>query len=175
MGVGKESNIYRVANEESDDDIELCLKMHRLGRTCFRNIKNKRDYIPNNRKSKSINWLILSKWSAQKEYRYMKALYKAKFPIPKPVKHDRHCVVMELITGTTLKYVHGLYLRTVEQLYDELMFWIVRLATHGCIHGDFNEFNIMLREDESVVIIDFPQMVSTKHPNAEMYVFESFL
>lgn len=57
----------------------------------------------------------------------------------------------------------------VEELYDELMNLIVRFADSGVIHGDFNEFNIMLNENERPVIIDFPQMVSTSHPNAQMY------
>lgn len=57
----------------------------------------------------------------------------------------------------------------VEGLYDELMNLIIRFADSGVIHGDFNEFNIMLTEDEKPVIIDFPQMVSTLHQNAEMY------
>lgn len=59
--------------------------------------------------------------------------------------------------------------KDVEGLYDELMNIIVRLADSGVIHGDFNEFNIMLKsDDEKPVIIDFPQMVSTSHPNAEL-------
>lgn len=58
----------------------------------------------------------------------------------------------------------------VEGLYDELMNLVIRFADSGVIHGDFNEFNIMLTEDEKPVIIDFPQMVSTLHPNAEMWV-----
>ena len=56
----------------------------------------------------------------------------------------------------------------VESLYDELMDLIVRLGNHGVIHGDFNEFNIMLTNEGKPVIIDFPQMMSTSHPNAEM-------
>ena len=59
----------------------------------------------------------------------------------------------------------------VEALYDELMNLIVALGNQGVIHGDFNEFNIMIKDDEKPVIIDFPQMVSTSHPNAEMYVY----
>jgi RIO kinase 2 len=45
---------------------------------------------------------------------------------------------------------------------------IVRLARYGLIHGDFNEFNILVTEAGSPVLIDFPQMVSTSHANAEM-------
>jgi RIO kinase 2 len=56
----------------------------------------------------------------------------------------------------------------VESLYDELMDLIVRLGNHGVIHGDFNEFNLMITSEGKSVIIDFPQMMSTSHPNAEM-------
>jgi RIO kinase 2 len=50
---------------------------------------------------------------------------------------------------------------------------IVKLAKSGLIHGDFNEFNILLKESEDPdvlpepILIDFPQMVSTDHENAE--------
>jgi RIO kinase 2 len=45
---------------------------------------------------------------------------------------------------------------------------IVRLAQAGLIHGDYNEFNILVdRENGKPVVIDFPQMVSTSHANAE--------
>lgn len=45
---------------------------------------------------------------------------------------------------------------------------IVRFAQHGVIHGDFNEFNIMIDNKEKPIVIDFPQMMSVSHPNAEM-------
>ena len=54
-------------------------------------------------------------------------------------------------------------------LYSKLMDIIVRFAQAGLIHGDYNEFNILVRRDTGEpVIIDFPQMVSTSHVNAEM-------
>jgi len=52
-------------------------------------------------------------------------------------------------------------------VYNECMDLIVRLANHGLIHGDFNEFNLMINDDGSVTMFDFPQMVSTSHPNAQ--------
>lgn len=59
----------------------------------------------------------------------------------------------------------------VEELYDSLMNLILQLGNHGVIHGDFNEFNILLtKETYQPIIIDFPQMVSIHHPNAEQYV-----
>lgn len=41
IGVGKESNIYIIADPEGN---EICLKLHRLGRVCFRKVTEKRDY-----------------------------------------------------------------------------------------------------------------------------------
>lgn len=55
-------------------------------------------------------------------------------------------------------------------LYSNLMDLIVRFAQSGLIHGDFNEFNVLIRRDTGEpVVIDFPQMVSTQHVNAEWY------
>ncbi|XP_027694295.1 serine/threonine-protein kinase RIO2 [Vombatus ursinus] len=161
MGVGKESDIYIVANEEEK---QFALKLHRLGRTSFRNLKNKRDY---HKHRHNMSWLYLSRLSAMKEFAYMKALYERKFPVPKPIDYNRHAVVMELINGYPLCQVH--HIEDPAAVYNEAMELIIKLANHGLIHGDFNEFNLMLDKDDHITMIDFPQMVSTSHPNAEWY------
>ncbi|XP_036955396.1 serine/threonine-protein kinase RIO2 isoform X1 [Acanthopagrus latus] len=161
MGVGKESDIYIVASPNGE---QYALKLHRLGRTSFRNLKNKRDY---HKHRKNMSWLYLSRLSAMKEFAYMKALYDQGFPVPKPVDYNRHAVVMELINGYPLCQVHEL--QDPSGLYSEFMELIVKLANHGLIHGDFNEFNLMLDDQDHITMIDFPQMVSTSHPNAEWY------
>ena len=33
---------------------------------------------------------------------------------------------------------------------------IIQFAEHGLVHGDFNEFNLMINDDEEVTVIDFP-------------------
>ncbi|XP_053681320.1 uncharacterized protein LOC128732175 [Anopheles nili] len=161
IGVGKESNIYTVVDVEGT---ALCLKLHRLGRVCFRNVREKRDY---HGKRHRMSWLYLSRISATREFAYMKALYDRGFPVPKPIDFNRHCVIMELVDGYPLTNVSEV--GNVEGLYDDLMNLVVRLGNCGVIHGDFNEFNIMITTDQRPVLIDFPQMVSTSHPNAEMY------
>jgi RIO kinase 2 len=54
-------------------------------------------------------------------------------------------------------------------LYSTLMQLILRLASQGLIHGDYNEFNILVYEDGRPILIDFPQMISIDHPNARDY------
>lgn len=161
MGVGKESDIYIVANE---DEQQFAMKLHRLGRTSFRSLKNKRDYHKHRHK---MSWLYLSRLAAMKEFAYMKALHDRKFPVPKPVDYNRHAVIMELLDGYPLCQVRQM--EDPASVYSELMDLIVKLANHGLIHGDFNEFNLILDNDDHVTMIDFPQMISTSHPNAEWY------
>jgi len=161
IGVGKESDIFICANE---DGTELCLKLHRLGRTCFRAIKNKRDY---HKHRHAASWLYLSRLAAMKEYAFMKALYDDGFPVPKPVDYSRHAVVMELMNAFPLSQVHEI--DDPAQLYSDLMNLIMKFASFGLIHGDFNEFNLMLDDNDKVTVIDFPQMMSVDHANAQMY------
>lgn len=140
------------------------LKLQRLGRVSFRNIKNTRDYL---QKRKSASWMYMSRLGATKEFAFMTVLHQHGFPVPRPVDHNRHCVVMELIDGLPLYQIQEIH--EAGKLYAKLMALLVRLAQHGLIHGDFNEFNILITKDGAPIIIDFPQMVSTSHENAEFY------
>uniref|UniRef100_A0A1I7VZT8 non-specific serine/threonine protein kinase n=1 Tax=Loa loa TaxID=7209 RepID=A0A1I7VZT8_LOALO len=161
IGVGKESDVFVGGDPKLND---LVLKFHRLGRTSFRKLKEKRDY---HKKRKSCSWLYLSSLAATKEFAFLKALHDHSFPLPRPIDRCRHVVVMDLINGTTLCHVQQI--NDTEGLYEKLMNIIVRLARYGLIHGDFNEFNIMLTEQEEPILIDLPQMVSVDHPNAQFY------
>ena len=87
--------------------------------------------------------------------------------MPKPIDFNRHTVVMQLIAGYPLCQVHEL--TDQQQVYDDIMNLIVHLGSYGLIHSDFNEFNLILDDNDKVTLIDFPQMVSTSHFNAEYY------
>ncbi|KAL3737495.1 hypothetical protein ACJRO7_019094 [Eucalyptus globulus] len=154
LGSGR-SLISAVAKE---DGSILAVKLHRLGRT-FRAVKSKRDYL---RHRRSYNWLYLS--SALKRIFFYE---EHGFPIPNAVECNRHCVVMSLIHGYPL--VQARELQSPEVVFERILGLIVRLAEHGLIHCDFNEFNIMIDDEEKVTMIDFPQMVSVSHHNAQMY------
>ncbi|CAI0454833.1 unnamed protein product [Linum tenue] len=161
IGVGKESDIFEVATE---DGTVLAMKLHRLGRTSFRAVKSKRDYL---RHRSSFSWLYLSRLAALKEFAFMKALEDHGFPVPKAVDCNRHCVIMSLVQGYSLVQVREL--QNPEVVFETVVGLIVRLAEHGLIHCDFNEFNIMIDDDEKVTMIDFPHMVSVSHRNAQMF------
>jgi RIO kinase 2 len=182
VGVGKESDIIVVA---ASDGSQRILKIHRLGRISFRTVKTNRDYLRNR---STGSWMYMSRLAAIKEFTFMKALRENGFPVPEPIAQNRHTIVMSLIDAFPLRQIAKVGNPSV--LYAELMAMIVELARYGLIHGDFNEFNILIKEepitngkgkaaenaepsDEDIrlvpILIDFPQMVSVDHVNAEMY------
>ncbi|SCM03426.1 serine/threonine protein kinase RIO2, putative [Plasmodium chabaudi adami] len=160
IGVGKESDIY-ICKDVNDN--LLCLKIHRLGRISFRTIKNNRDYYG---KKKFRNWLYLSKIAATKEYAYLKALYENDFPVPKPYDLNRHMILMSYVNGYPLSHVK---ISNPFKVIDFLLNTIIKFARSDIIHGDFNEFNILIDDNENITIIDFPQIVSLHHENGKMY------
>ncbi|SOV05507.1 related to RIO2 protein [Ustilago sp. UG-2017a] len=140
IGVGKESDIMIVS---SPDQEQRVLKIHRLGRISFRAIKEKRDYMG---KRKSASWMYMSRLAAAKEYAFMKILHQHGFPVPQPIDQARHCIVMSFIDAFPLRQIAVLPPDQIPLLYSALMKLIVRLARAGLIHGDFNEFNLLIRE-----------------------------
>lgn len=171
LGVGKEADVVIVSASEQlmdtypelADTPHLAMKLHRLGRTSFRAVKSKRDYLVHR---KSASWIYLSRLAAMKEYAFMCALHERGFPVPRPLGQSRHVVVMELCPGSLLTNISEM--DDPANVANTLLEFAVRLAQHGLVHCDLNEFNIMVDDDESVTVIDFPQMVSTSHADAEM-------
>jgi RIO-like serine/threonine protein kinase len=73
---------------------------------------------------------------------------------------------MGVIDGAEL--YHYPELLDVQAVLDEILVNVKRAYqdTH-IIHGDLSPFNIILKQNQHMLIIDWPQAVSTKHPNAE--------
>ncbi|OCL08602.1 hypothetical protein AOQ84DRAFT_318143 [Glonium stellatum] len=144
IGVGKESDIYVVA---SSSGLQRVLKIHRLGRISFRTVKANRDYLRNRA---SGSWMYMSRLAALKEFAFMKALKENGFPVPEPIAQSRHTIVMSLVDAFPLRQIASI--PDPAGLYAELLALIVQLASYGLIHGDFNEFNILVEEKTSTPV-----------------------
>ncbi|EAN32202.2 RIO1 family protein [Theileria parva strain Muguga] len=162
IGVGKEADVH-LCKDTSDNLVVL--KFHRLGRISFRSVKNNRDYMGNR---KHASWMYLSQLAAKKEYSYLSNLYDESFPVPEPIDFNRHVIAMRFIDGIPLSQVKEM--GNPMKVLHILMDLIVKLARLGIIHGDFNDFNLMIDEDgNKVTVIDFPQVISVYHENAQFY------
>lgn len=152
IGTGKESDIYLAVHPNGS---QVVLKFHRLGRTSFRNVKKTRDYFMYNQRGKggtqpaanqSNSWLFLSRKSALKEFAFMKALYNVDYPTPEPIAHNRHVVVMSLVRGVPLYQVSSRNISSEQaaSIFHQASDLAVRLAKHGLVHCDLNEFNLLV-------------------------------
>lgn len=153
IGTGKESDIYLAVHPNGT---QVVLKLHRLGRTSFRNVKKTRDYFVYHNKgrnsgagpglSSANSWLFLSRKSALKEFAFMKALYNVNYPTPEPIAHNRHIVVMSLIRGVPLYQVSARNLSSEQaaSIFHQASDLALRLAKHGLVHCDLNEFNLIV-------------------------------
>lgn len=153
IGTGKESDVYLAVRPNGE---QVVLKFHRLGRTSFRNVKKTRDYfVATHQKGRNTgetkqnqgnSWLFLSRKSALKEYAFMKALYSVDYPTPVPIGHNRHIVVMSLIRGVPLYQVirTTISAEQASSIFHQASDLALRLAKHGLVHCDLNEFNLIV-------------------------------
>mmetsp|Transcript_25598 Transcript_25598/g.56114 ORF Transcript_25598/g.56114 Transcript_25598/m.56114 type:complete len:562 (+) Transcript_25598:89-1774(+) len=152
IGTGKESDIYLAVRPNGD---QIVLKFHRLGRTSFRNVKKTRDYFVYHQKGRNVgapktnqanSWLFLSRKSALKEFAFMKALYSVDYPTPEPIGHNRHVVAMTLICGVPLYQIIRTKLSAEQaaSIFHQASDLALRLAKHGLVHCDLNEFNLIV-------------------------------
>jgi RIO kinase 2 len=158
LGVGKEADVYDAL---SPDGKRIAVKFHRLGRISFRQTRRKRGYI-----REHSSWLFQSHVSAEKEFQAMQLVYKNGVSVPEPISQNRHVIAMGMIEGAELsKYKE---IQKPEKILKEILRNVRKayLKAH-VIHADLSEYNIILKPDGHILIIDWPQYVKADHANSE--------
>jgi RIO kinase 2 len=157
LGVGKEADVYDAL---SSDGKRVAVKFHRLGRISFRQTRRKRGYI-----REHSSWLFQSHVSAEKEFQAMQLVHKNGVSVPEPISQNRHVIAMGMIEGAELsKYKE---IAKPEKILKEILRNVRKayLKAH-IIHADLSEYNIILKPDGHILIIDWPQYVTADHANA---------
>ena len=160
LGVGKEADVYDALTPNGK---QVAVKFHRLGRTSFRQTRRKRGYIADQRR---VSWLYQSRLAAEKEFEALKLVHPHGVAVPEPIQQNRHAVVMGMIEGTEL--FHYVEIPSPKKVLDETLFHVRKAYLEaGVIHADLSEFNVILKPDRHILIIDWPQYVKRDHPNAD--------
>jgi len=160
IGQGKESDVYSCMD---DSENIFALKIYRMGRTSFKNIKQLRDIVG---KRAHLSWLYINRLAAKKEFEALKRIYTLNLNTPKPISYNRHIVVMSYLRGKEL--VHYRSIKNPQKVFNKIINQIKVIYQKGkMIHGDLGEFNIVLDEKGNILIIDWLQWVPRSHPNAQ--------
>jgi RIO kinase 2 len=158
LGVGKEADVYDALNPKGE---RIAMKFHRLGRISFRQTMRKRGYT-----TEHISWLFQSRLAAEKEFQALRLLFPYKVAVPAPISQNRHVIAMGMIEGAEL--AEWKQIRKPEKVLKEILRNVRKayLKT-GVIHADLSEYNVILKPDMHILIIDWPQYVTKEHPNAK--------
>jgi RIO kinase 2 len=157
IGIGKEAEVYLAHDSLEQDRI---LKLFRLGRSSFKQIKRKRDV------NTGINsWLLMNIETAKKEYDILTYLKDSSASFPNPMYRSFHCIVMEAIYGDRLSDIEKL--NDPEQVLNNIVHNISIAYYKGYINGDLNEYNILVNDD-NISILDWPQAIRVDATNADI-------
>jgi RIO kinase 2 len=157
IGVGKESDVFEAV---TPDQRHIALKFFRIGRTSFRDVVRKREFG-----KKLHHWLLVNMDAAKKEFHALKILKKAGVKVPEPFALLKHVIVMERIDG--LRLIHCETLDNPESILQQILKNVKLAYRAGIISADLSEYNV-LYDGSDAWIIDWPQSVNIKHPNASM-------
>ncbi|MHC1636572.1 MAG: serine/threonine-protein kinase RIO2 [Candidatus Nezhaarchaeales archaeon] len=160
LGVGKEADVY---DGLSPSGYRIAIKFHRVGRSSFKQTKRLRSY------GESSSWYKQSCTAARREYEALEALYPLGVKVPKPISYNRHAVIMDIIIGDPLYVITDLPdpLQTFTEIIEN-----IKKAYHeaSIVHADLSEFNVIVKPDFDILIIDWPQWVPKNHPRSFEYL-----
>jgi RIO kinase 1 len=171
ISTGKESRVYLAYGFSGEP---LAVKIYLTSSAEFR--KSIYKYITGDPRFEKIRFkdtrsLIIA-W-AHKEFRNLKRMYEAGVKVPKPVACLDNILVMEFLGEENARY--PLLVEAYKELTSEELKYLFQLTCEELkkivckaelVHGDYSEYNIMIKPDLDIVIIDVSQAVELSHPNA---------
>ncbi len=158
LGVGKEADVYDALNPKRK---RIAVKFHRLGRISFRQTRRKRGYT-----TEHTGWLFQSRLAAEKEFQALRLVYPHGVSVPKPISQNRHVLAMGMIEGAELAEYKEI--PKPEKVLKEILRNVRKAYLKaGVIHADLSEYNVILKPDMHILIIDWPQYITKEHPNAQ--------
>ncbi len=158
LGVGKEADVFDALDPKGT---RVAVKFHRLGRISFRQTRRKRGYMEDH-----AGWLFQSRLAAEKEFEALKLAHACGVAVPEPISQNRHAIVMGVIEGGELSKWREL--ENPAKVLKEILLNVRKAYVDaGMVHADLSEYNVIVKPDMHVLIIDWPQYVTKEHPNAE--------
>ncbi|HDI10299.1 hypothetical protein B6U74_06695 [Candidatus Bathyarchaeota archaeon ex4484_205] len=94
---------------------------------------------------------------------------RSKVNVPKPLGLNRHAVAMEMITRDKVPapQLNKVVVEDAEEAFHTILDDYKKMVENGVVHGDFNEFNVLVSEDDEFYYIDFPQSVHPEYSGSE--------
>ncbi|QOJ78177.1 serine protein kinase RIO [Infirmifilum lucidum] len=166
VSTGKEARVYWGKTPKGED---VAVKIYLVWTSEFR--KSRLKYIlgdPRFENAPRDPIGFVNTW-CRKEFRNLKRAYSVGLPVPRPIAFEENILVMEFVGGNGSPYplLKDSPPSNPEKVLDVLRSFIRRLYQEaGLVHADLSEYNVMIKEGDEVIVIDFGSAVLKSHPNA---------
>ncbi len=166
VSTGKEARVYWGKTPKGED---VAVKIYLVWTSEFR--KSRLKYIlgdPRFENAPRDPIGFVNAW-CRKEFRNLKRAHSVGLPVPRPIAFEENILVMEFIgkDGSPYPLLKDNPPSNPSKVLEKLRSFIRRLYQEaGLIHADLSEYNIMIKEDDEIVVIDFGSAVLKSHPNA---------
>ncbi|NYZ80038.1 serine protein kinase RIO [Candidatus Micrarchaeota archaeon] len=163
ISTGKEADVYRASKGPEF----LAVKVYRVETSNFKAMQN---YLIGDKRFgrvKSSKRGIVEAW-CQKEFRNLSDAMDAGVNVPYPIKAEKNVLLMGFLgerDGSPFPMLKSVRPKNPAKLIKTVLSFVKKLWKHGLVHGDLNEFNIMM-DGEKPILIDIGQAMSTSHPMA---------
>src|ERR671932_594443 len=158
IGIGKESDVFEAITPTKD---RRALKFFRIGRISFREARRKRAFATG---QNIHHWLLINIDAAKKECDVLDQLRHTRIRSPVIYYRAMHCIIMNRIEG--LRLIDIKKLNNPKETLQNILYNIGMAYKHNIINCDLSEYNVLLDSNNNIWIIDWPQAVSRRHPNA---------
>ncbi|MCQ2086313.1 MAG: serine protein kinase RIO [archaeon] len=170
ISTGKEGNIFHIKDK---NEKAYALKIFRSQTTTFKNISKYIDGDPRFKGLSGSRRKIISAW-ANKEYRNLQRYSKNGIRVPKPIKCEKNCLLMEYI-GDKDKPALKLKDAVIEKptiVYKKVISFIIDgYKKAHLVHGDMSEYNILYWKGEPI-LIDCGQAITADHLNSKEFLLK---
>lgn len=129
-----------------------------------RRVRKSREMRAMTRRTEFGRAMIAGQWAAA-EFDALGRLWEMGLPVPYPVQLDEAEMLMEFVSdGGTDRTAAPRLVQTkpspelLAELFEQFRQVVLTLAQEGWAHGDLSPYNVLVR-DESLVVIDWPQIV----------------
>ncbi|OAF69460.1 hypothetical protein A3Q56_02774 [Intoshia linei] len=168
ISTGKEANVYHSQTPNGD---HCAIKIYKTSVLVFR---DREKYVIGDyrfrRGYRKRNPTQMVRLWAEKEFRNLIRLQKAKIRSPKPILLNSHVLLMEFMgkDGWPTQTLQKARVCDIDKTYKDcvrLMYQIYNVA--NLVHADLSEFNMLYdNSSELLTVIDVSQAVEHDHPNA---------
>jgi RIO kinase 2 len=160
IGVGKESDVFEAITPTKE---RRTLKFFRIGRISFREARRKRAFATG---QNIHHWLLINIDAAKKECDVLDQLRHTRVRTPVIYYRAMHCIIMNRIENG-IRLVDVKKLNDPKETLQNILYDIGVAYKHNIINCDLSEYNVLLDSTNNIWIIDWPQAVSRRHPNAD--------